>query len=383
MSKAQDEFLNDLQRALQKRSQASMLRRPVATEGIDFHSNDYLGLARDPELARRAALDLKEMGAGGARLLSGHRTETSRLEQRFAQLAGREAALLFSSGYAANVAVIPALVGEGDVIFSDELNHASLIDGMRLSKAEVVVYPHRSLDALRSGLRNSESKRRLIITESLFSMDGHRADLAALASLAEEEGGLLMVDEAHATGIYGEGGAGLVAEAGVQDAVLLSVHTGGKALGSGGALVTADSVLVDHLTNHCRSFVYSTAPVPMMVQSLHVALDVLTNEPRRMARLHESIDHLSSGLEELGFHDHDQRSPIFPLILGTPERALAVSQLLQESGYAARAVRPPTVPTGTARLRITAHADINADQRTGFLETLNRILKDTACTASS
>lgn len=383
MTGARESFLNDLARGLTERKDNDLLRQPASMDGIDFHSNDYLGLARDAEVAALSIKDTQEMGAGGARLLAGHRRETQTLEDRFAKHVGRQASLLFSSGFSANVGIIPALVGEGDSIFSDALNHASLIDGMRLSKAEIHVFPHRDMDALRSLLRQASGNRRMIVTESLFSMDGHRAYLSKLAAVAEEEGALLLVDEAHATGVFGHQGAGLVAAAGLQDSVLLTLHTGGKAMGSAGALVAADQVVIDHLTNHCRSFIYSTAPQPVLVQSLSTALDILQNDPDRQLRLIEAIAHLSNGLAELGFSDHDEDSPILPLIVGAPDRALAISAALMETGFAARAVRPPTVPVNSARLRITAHADVGPAERSAFLESLQRILKRNPCTASS
>ncbi len=383
MTDARESFLNDLARGLTERENNNLLRRPASIDGIDFHSNDYLGLARDAAVAAQSFKDTQEMGAGGARLLAGHRRETQVLENRFARHVGRQASLLFSSGFSANVGVIPALVGEGDAIFSDALNHASLIDGMRLSKADVHVFPHRDIDALRGLLRQAPGNRRMIVTESLFSMDGHRASLSKLAALADDEGALLLVDEAHATGIFGHQGAGLVAAAGLQGSVLLTLHTGGKAMGSAGALVAADQVVIDHLTNHCRSFIYSTAPQPVLVQSLSAALDILQNEPNRQLQLTEAIVHLSNGLAELGFSAHDDDSPILPLIVGTPDRAIAISVALIEAGFAARAVRPPTVEVNSARLRITAHADVGLTERSAFLESLQRILKRNPCTASS
>jgi 8-amino-7-oxononanoate synthase len=340
--------------------------RPAA--GFDLCSNDYLGFARDPVLAERfaAALGGLPCGAGAARLLRGDLEIHARAETALAALSGRHAAVLFPSGYQANLALLSSLLRPGDVVYSDALNHASIIDGVRLGRAERVVYPHADAGALRrllagragGGPRAAGTGLRVIVTESLFGMDGDVAPLAALAGLADEFGALLVVDEAHATGLYGGPGAaagGLVSALGLERSVFATVHTGGKALGAAGAWVAGDARLRDYLVNCARPFLFSTGPLPALAALLEQAAAhwrdtgaaraaaVRRRARRWRARLREA------GVEPAGAAD----SPIVPVVLGGNARALRVAAALQARGFDARAVRPPTVPEGTARLRLT------------------------------
>ena len=363
----------ELARALGARRRAGLHRVPQRPAGVDLTSNDYLGYARDPGLARTIGDAVREHGAGSgaARLLRGHGALFEEAEARLAAFSHRESALLFPSGFQLNVGLIPALVGPADLVVSDALNHASLIDGIRLSGATKAVVPHGDLDAFDRALADgATARRRLVVVESLYSMDGDLAPLAELVAIGERRGALVIVDEAHATGLYGPGGAGRVAELGLQDRVLCSVHTGGKALGVGGAWVASSSTLIDHLVNHCRSFIYSTAAVPAIPAGLLAAI-------RRRAADQPTVDALlarASGfrarLRDAGADTGASESPIVPVILGDPGRALTVAAALQQAGFDVRPVRPPTVPEGTARLRLTVRAPVSAATLTGVIEAL-------------
>ncbi|HEX9427550.1 MAG TPA: aminotransferase class I/II-fold pyridoxal phosphate-dependent enzyme [Candidatus Polarisedimenticolia bacterium] len=339
--------------------------------GVDLCSNDYLGLARDPELARRAAVALADFpsGAAGSRLLRGESELHETTETVLARAAGRESAVLFPSGYQANLALLSSLLRPGDQVFSDALNHASIIDALRLGRAERHVYPHadaaelgRLLDRTRPTAA-APGALRLFVTESLFSMDGDAAPLAALCDLAEEHSALLVVDEAHATGLYGATGGGLAQAQGLSSRIFATVHTGGKALGVGGAWVAGDRMLKDYLVNFSRPFIFSTAPIPALCLLLRLALERWgevgpERAPlllRRAARLREKLRPLSrENPQRLMTNDPGPASgPILPFILGDNKRAVDVAEALRKRGFDARAVRPPTVPLGTARLRLT------------------------------
>jgi glycine C-acetyltransferase/8-amino-7-oxononanoate synthase len=321
-------------------------------------SNNYLGLADHPRV-RKAAADAAMrwgVGAGASRLVSGSMTIHRRLEESLADFKHSEAALLFGSGYLANLGVISALAGSEDVVFSDELNHASIVDGCRLARAEVVVYRHRDVEHLASCLGKHSRGTPLIVTDSVFSMDGDVAPLAEIAALAEEFGARLVVDEAHATGNLGPGGAGAVAEAGLEDAVDVVVGTLGKALGSYGAYVCARADMVRFLINTSRPLIFSTAPSPPAVAGALAALDLLRERPHRVARLHANARALRRGLAAEGFPVEVSDMPIAPLIVGDARDAMRLCQAALEQGVFAQAIRPPTVPDGTSRLRLAAMA---------------------------
>jgi 8-amino-7-oxononanoate synthase len=324
---------------------------------INFSSNDYLGLAAEPRVVDAAARALAEwgMGAGASRLVVGDFTPHQRLEAQLAQFEGTEAARLFNSGYAANLSLIATLVGPEDAIFSDALNHASIVDGCRLSRARVVVYPHADPDALSRSLEQTAAVRKLVVTDSVFSMDGDIAPLPALVDTCARHGAALLVDEAHATGVLGARGAGACEAVGVEDRVDVRMGTLSKALGCVGAYAACARPLADLLVSRARSFVFSTALPPALGAAASQALSLLQSEPERRERLWHLVRHFAAGLQRLGF-PAEARSAIFPIVLGSPERAVAASTYLRQQGLLVRAIRPPTVPEGTARLRFALTA---------------------------
>ena len=327
-------------------------------ELVNFTSNDYLGLARDPRVTAAAADAARDHGASvsASRLLCGSTPLHDRLERRLAALKGREAALLYSSGYLANLGVLTALARPGDAIFSDALNHASIIDGCRLSGARTTVYRHGDADHLAELLAESDAERRLIVSETVFSMDGDVAPLAALAALARRHDAALVLDEAHATGVLGPGGEGALARDGIDPRGIVVVGTLSKALASAGGFVAADAAVVDYLVNRSRPFIFNTAPTPASVGATLAALDVVAAEPERRARLHALAARLRDGLAAAGHPPSRSETPIVPLLLGDAETALAAERRLREAGALARAIRPPTVPEGTARIRFNLMA---------------------------
>jgi len=334
-------------------------------EVINFSSNNYLGLANHPSLraAAKEAIDRYGCGSGASRLISGNMTLHEELEDKIAELKGTEGALVFNSGFQANTGVIPVLVGKGDVILSDALNHASIIDGCRLSRSEVVVYGHCNMDQLELALKQAPVRgRKLIVTESLFSMDGDEAPLADIVSLAEKYGATVMVDEAHATGVYEPNGAGLVAKLGLGDRILIQMGTLGKALGGFGAYIAGTKALRELLINRCRSFIFTTSLPPAVMAISIAALDLVKKEPQRRQELRENSEQLRAGLKALGFILGDSRSQILPLMVGDAARCMQLSELLLENGVFAQGIRPPTVPVYTSRLRITLMATHTPEQ---------------------
>lgn len=359
------------------RTQLADLRREGLTRslrapaGIDLSSNDYLGLARHPLLAERMAEALKDGGCGstGSRLLRGHREAFAEIESRFAAFKSAEASLYFSSGYLANLAVLSTFPQAGDVIFSAERNHASLIDGMRLSKARRVLFEHRDLDSLEVLLQNEPCKgQRFVVVESLFSMDGEIADLQRLAALASRYDAALVVDEAHAVGVYGARGSGLIEAAG-NPPVWISINAAGKALGAAGAFVAGPAWAIEYLVQRARPFIFSTAAPPAIAAAIDAALDLVAAEPERRARVLELARLLR---ERLGLEPGSQ---IIPVPIGENDRAIAIAEELQRDGFDIRAIRPPTVPPGTARLRISVNAGLNVEQLEGFADSLESALQ--------
>jgi glycine C-acetyltransferase len=348
-------------------------------EVINFSSNNYLGLANHPALreAAKAAIDRYGCGSGASRLISGNMTLHEELESKIAQLKGTEAALVFNSGFQANTGVIPVLIGEGDVVLSDALNHASIIDGCRLSRAQIVVYGHDDVNELERGLKNSlPNARKLIVTESLFSMDGDEAPLADIISLAEKHGAMVMVDEAHATGVYEPNGAGVVAKLGLGERVLVQMGTLGKALGGFGAYVAGGKPLRELLINRCRSFIFTTSLPPAVMAMGIAAIDLIEKEPERRQALRNNCRLLQGGLESLGYSLGTSWSQILPLMIGDATRCMKLSEDLLQRGVFAQGIRPPTVPVGTSRLRITlmaTHTPAQIDQAlTVFKEVAQR-----------
>ncbi|MFQ5683011.1 MAG: 8-amino-7-oxononanoate synthase [Candidatus Binatia bacterium] len=326
---------------------------------LNFSSNNYLGLANHPSLreAAKTAIDRYGCGSGASRLISGNMTLHTELENKIAELKGTEAALVFNSGFQANVGILSTLVGEGDVIFSDALNHASLIDGCRLSRAKIVIFPHRDLDRLEYELKESSpSGKKLIVSETLFSMDGDEAPLGEIVDLAERYGAAVMVDEAHATGVFGPHGAGVVAKLGLGERILVQMGTLGKAIGAFGAYVAGDQRLRELLINRCRSFIFTTSLPPAVLAMAMAAIDLLYKEPQRRLALWHNCRTLKDGLRRLGFFLGESQSQILPLMIGDTRRCMAFSEMLLQKGIFAQGIRPPSVSPGTSRLRITLMA---------------------------
>jgi 8-amino-7-oxononanoate synthase len=347
---------------------------------VNLCSNDYLGLAFDERL-RRAAADaaLREgAGSGASRLVAGDLPIHGRLERAIADFHGTESALLFNSGYHANAGLPPALVGRGDAVFCDVLNHASIVDGVLLSRAELVRYRHCDVEELSGLLARSRARRKLVVTDAIFSMDGDAAPLREIAELCERHGAMLYVDEAHAVGVLGPTGAGLAEALGVKARVDVEMGTLGKALGSFGAYAAGERRLRDLLLTRARTFVFTTALPPAACGATLAALEIVRGEPERRARLHALCDRMRTGLARLGFDVSRVVSPIFPVILGSEARALAAATALRERGYFVRAIRPPTVPAGTSRLRVALSAALTEPQVDGFLEALEAVLGERA-----
>ncbi len=331
-------------------------------------SNDYLGLSQHPALrqAAYAAMERYGFGSGASRLISGNSPLHEELERKIAAFKGTEAALLFNSGYAANAGIIPAIAGERDAVFSDSLNHASIIDGCRLSRARVNVYRHKDLEHLESLLGQSgNAGRKLIITDGVFSMDGDIAPLHELAALAEKHHAILMVDDAHATGVLGKNGRGTTEHFGLAGRVHIQMGTLGKALGSFGAYVAGDKDVTEYLLNKARSFIYSTALPPAVCAASIAALELLHSEPWRRERLWKKQRRFTEGLKSLGIDTGASETPVIPLMIGDTEKTLTLSNRIFDEGIYATAIRPPTVPEGSARIRTTvtaAHSDDDIDK---------------------
>jgi glycine C-acetyltransferase/8-amino-7-oxononanoate synthase len=321
-------------------------------------SNNYLGLADHPRV-REAAADAAMrwgVGAGASRLVSGTMTVHRRLEEALADFKGTKTALLFGSGYLANIGVIGALAGRGRVVFSDELNHASLIDGCRLSRAETFVYRHADVEHLAWGLEQAEGRGALIVTDSVFSMDGDIAPLEEIVDLAQRHGVRVVVDDAHGTGCLGPGGRGAVAEAGLEGEVDVIVGTLGKALGTYGAFAACSTEIAQLLINTARPFIFSTAPPPPAVAGALAALELLVEQPRRVEKLQANADAMRDELSREGFEVAGSTTQIIPLIVGDAALAMRICEAAIERGVFAQAIRPPTVPEGTSRLRLALMA---------------------------
>ncbi|MBK9035060.1 MAG: 8-amino-7-oxononanoate synthase [Myxococcales bacterium] len=333
---------------------------------VNFAANDYLGLALDPRLATAAAAAERELGtgAGASRLISGHTVVTAELERALAAWVGRPSARLFNSGYSANTGLLPCVANSGDVIFSDERNHASLIDGCRLARATIEIYRHADLDDLARRLRTTPGRRRFVVTESIFSMDGDLAPLEPLVTLAHAAGAVVIVDDAHALGVVGPGGAGLGAAAGAD----IVVGTLGKSVGAAGAFVAGPAALADLLWNRARTLVFSTGmTIGTQAAALAgVAIAAGGDGDERRARLQTLRVGLGRRMES------GSAAAIVPVILGSDRAATAASARLEELGFWVPAIRPPTVAEGTARLRITLSAAHSAEQ----VAALSRALDD-------
>ncbi len=342
-------------------------------------SNDYLGLANHPAL-RQAAVQAMErygFGAGASRLISGTSPLHQALEDRIARFKGTEAALVFNSGYAANTGIIPAIAGTGDMILSDNLNHASIIDGCRLSKAEVRVYRHTDIGHVETLLKKGlNAKRKLIITDGVFSMDGDIAPLKDLVSLSEKYDAILMVDDAHGAGVLGKTGRGTVEHAGVSGRVHIQMGTLGKAIGSFGAYAAGSKDLINMLINHARSFIYSTALPPSVCAASLAAIDIVEQEPERRDRLWKNRSRFINDLKSIGISTGNSETPIIPIVIGDPGRALKAAERLFEYGIYAPAIRPPTVPANAARIRTTVTAAHTGDDIDSALDIFRKLQQE-------
>ena len=338
-------------------------QEPVVTlrgrEVLLFCSNNYLGLANHPELiaASQEATARYGASAGSSRLISGHMQAHRELEDQIAAWKGLEASLAFSTGYQANIGAITALTERGDVVLSDELNHASIIDAIRLSKAKVDVFAHNDTDQLEDRLRAHQSARRvLVVTESVFSMDGDLAPLTEIVTLCKRYGAWVMVDEAHGAGFFGKAGAGLADELGLTAEIDVHVGTMGKALGSFGAYVAGSRELVDLLVNRARSFIFTTGLPPAAVAAASAAIAICQREPERAAGLRQRVRVMAQRLQEAGLQVPDAQSQILPVRLGDADRTMAAMNRLLENGVYVAGIRPPTVPVGASRLRLSVMA---------------------------
>jgi 8-amino-7-oxononanoate synthase len=380
-------WIDDELRALDRQH----LRRQLRTRGtpqsarliidgrelVNFGSNDYLALAADPRLAAAVteAVRREGWGSGASPLVTGHAALHRQLEERLAEFEGSEAALLFSSGFAANAGTIAALAGPGDVVYCDRKNHASLWDGCRLSRADVRTYPHNDCGQLAKLLGGAgKYRRRLIVTDGLFSMDGDLAPLGELAELAAQHEAMLMVDEAHATGVFGRHGRGVAEHLGVEDGVHVRIGTLSKALGGVGGFVAGGGALVEWLVNRARPYVFSTAPPAAIAAAALAALDIVRDEPDRRKTLLTRAESLRAELARQGWNAGASASQIIPIIVGDAQRAVSLSQQLLARGLFVPAIRPPTVPDGEACLRISLTAGHTEEMISALLEHVCRLV---------
>jgi 8-amino-7-oxononanoate synthase len=360
-----DSLLAELQAGLRELESRSQRRTLVEITGVNLCSNDYLGLSDNLALKQtviEALVASTRIGGTGSRLLSGHAAVWSELEEEFAAFAGSEGALYFGSGYATNLGLLTSLAGKNDVIFSDALNHASIIDGIRLSGARKVIYPHRDLNALESELKEKQSRpgRKLVVTETVFSMDGDVAPVDAIVALGEKYGATVIVDEAHATAVHGPSGRGIAAQFLADGRVLAAMHTCGKALASAGAFVCGSAVLREHLINHARTFIFGTAMPPYMAEQIRAALRLAAGMDTARAELHLRSQDFAKSLQRDGWETLGTTTQIVPAVIGANDAAVAAAEFLQRAGFAVRAIRPPTVAQGSARLRFSVTHKISA-----------------------
>ena len=354
-----------LERELADLACRDRLRSLACVPGVNLYSNDYLGLSENPELKRALLAGIERtqrVGSTCSRLLSGNAPEWEELEEEFARFAGTEAALYFSSGYAANIGLLSAVLRRDDVVFSDELNHASLIDGIRLSSARRVVYAHRDVHALERALEKYHAKRcrKLIVTESIFSMDGDRAPIQEILALADRYGAELVVDEAHATGVHGPAGRGLVAALCAERRVFTVVHTCGKALACAGAFVCGAASLRQYLINRARTFLFSTALPPYFAHQIRAALGLARAMDLERSALLGNASNFACALRGAGFDVGATSSQIVPVVLGEDAAAVRFSEELVRAGFAVRPIRPPTVAEGQSRLRFSFTCRVSA-----------------------
>jgi 8-amino-7-oxononanoate synthase len=367
-SEFQSQFSQSLECGLQQLTSRDQRRSLAEFTGVNLCSNDYLGLTQNVALREallEAVASASRVGSTGSRLLSGNAAAWEDLENEFAQFAATDAALYFTSGYAANIGLITSLSGPGDLIFSDALNHASLIDGIRLSGAQKFIYAHLDLDMLESFLRGQqhENGRKFIVTETVFSMDGDIAPLAEILALADRYNAGVILDEAHATAVHGPKGRGIAARHRMQHGssgnIVAIVHTCGKALASAGAFVCGSEMLKEHLINHARTFIFTTALPPYIAAQIRTALRLAQGMDEQRCMLLRNSNNLRASLRVQGWNMASSKAQIIPVIIGKNESALSAASFLRQEGFATRAIRPPTVPQGTARLRFSLAASIS------------------------
>ena len=367
----------------------SQLRRLELHDGIDLSSNDYLGLSADSRLREAVTAALaagSPVGSTGSRLLSGNAQAWEDLEAELARFSGTEAALYFNSGYAANIGLLGSILTSDDVVFSDQFNHASIIDGIRVSGARKLIFPHLDLDFLEGALRaedeshNCSGRRgqKLIVVESLFSMEGDRAPVRELVSLARRYGAEIVFDEAHAVGALGPSGRGLVAAAGAESEVLAAVHTCGKALAGVGAFVACSDTLKQYLINRARTFIFSTALPPYIAAQMRAAISIVLAANDERSQLADLGSHLRARLRHAGFNTGRSDSHIVPVMLGENGRAVEVAGALCAQGFLVRAIRPPTVPEGTARLRLSLRSSLSTQTLDRLVDTMTSVREEMA-----
>ena len=364
---------------------ASGCSSTLSVEGrslINFCSNDYLGLAGHPDisLALKQAADIYGTGSGASHLVSGHSVVHQELEEQLAEYTGRPRALLFSTGYMANIGAINALIGRRDLILQDQLNHASLLDGGRLSQADFKRYKHVDMASLEQRLEQSSAERKLIVTDGVFSMDGNLAPLREISSLAKKHSAWLMVDDAHGVGVLGQQGGGLVEQLNMSvEQVPVLVGTLGKSFGTFGAFVAGSEALIETLIQYSRSYIYTTALPPAIAAATIASLQIVREESWRRDKLGQLVARFRRGAVQIGLQLAESNTPIQPVLINNDEKVMQVGQQLRASGFLVGAIRPPTVPVGTGRLRITFsanHSEEQVDQLVAALDSLNLVAAD-------
>jgi len=377
------QFEERIHRHVRALEDAGLRRKLCPPAGIDLSSNDYLGLAAHPLLKQKMAEAVLEEGCGstGSRLLRGERESLEGIERRFAAFKNTDASLYFGSGYMANIGVLATFIERQDVVLTDAQNHASIVDGIRLSRAKRVKFRHCAIDEVAQKLRAlPDDTQKFLVTESLFSMDGDFAPLADYAELCRETGTVLIVDEAHAVGVYGASGSGYIEQTGTGGEVFVSVDTAGKALGVSGAFVSGPEWAVDYLIQRARPFMFSTAPPPALAAAMDASLTVIEQEPQRRRRVQELAGLLRGMLAGQGVDIGRSQSQIIPVMLGGNDRAKFIAVELQREGFDVRAIRPPAVPQGTARLRVSVNALLDESILQRFASILQKV---TLCSAVS
>jgi len=345
-------------------------------EVLNFCSNDYLGLANDARI-KAAAIDAIEkygFGSGASRLVCGNMNPHENLEIELAKFKNTQSALVYSSGYMANTGIISAIMDRQGIVLSDRLNHASIVDGIILSRARLLRYPHADMQALEEMLKKTpQSQHKLIVTDSVFSMDGDRAPLKEIVDIAARYDALVMVDEAHGFGVLGNHGGGLVEELGLGDKVDIQMGTLSKAAGCFGAYVCGKNMLREYLINKSRSFIYTTAMPPALAQAARAALQIIREESQLRRQLHQNAQYLRDGIKALGFDTMNSSTAIIPLLVKDSKQAVALSRQLLEQGIFVQAIRPPTVPVGSARLRFTVMATHTRENLDQLLNVLRKV----------